>query len=194
MQKIQHLCDLCFLHNKETAAGHLGVPFGIERNQMLADLCNEHYDELNLALDPFFQVGRRPEAIVAPKVSRPGKGGPKPTPPGDFECPVGGCSRSFTSHQGVSMHLTRVHAVPGVAEYGLEAHNAAIRAASASDVAPPTAGSGSMKRVITEEGKVSLSGSGGRAGMTAEALEDVRARDRDRKARKRQERADALAN
>lgn len=176
MQKIQHLCDICFLNTDETPASRLAVQFGMERNIMVADLCDNHFNVLQIALDPFFRAGRRPDAPVAPKQPSKSKGGPKPTPAGDFPCKVTGCPRTFTSEQGVSMHLTRVHQIPGVQNVGLEAHLAAIAAASADDVAPPTAGSGSQPKSTST-----------RAGMTEEQREKERERDRARKARRREE-------
>jgi len=178
MQKIQTLCDACFGVGTEESATHFGVQFGIERNQMVADFCDHHYAQINLVLDMYFRVGRRPDAPAAVKMpTKPkGKGGPKPTPAGDFPCKVKGCPRSFTSEQGVSMHLTRVHQIPGVQSAGQEAHDAAIAAASANDVAPGT----NVKVDLTT-----------RAGMTEEQRERERERDRARKARKRQELAKA---
>lgn len=176
MQKIQHLCDLCYLNGGENVAQNLGIQVGMDRNQMVVDLCDGHKMELEQALDPFFQAGRRPEIVMAPTTKPKGKGGPKPTPAGDFPCKVKGCLRTFTSEQGVSMHLTRVHQIPGVQSAGLEAHLAAIAAASADDVAPPTAGSGSQPKSTST-----------RAGMTEEQRERERERDRARKARKREE-------
>ena len=175
MQKIQHLCDLCYLNGGENAAQHLGIQVGIDRNQMVVDLCDGHKIELEGLLDPYFSAGRRPEIVVAPKATVKKTGGPKPTPAGDFPCKVKGCPRTFTSEQGVSMHLTRVHQIPGVQSAGQAAHDAAIAAASADDVAPPTSGSGShiVKPLST------------RAGMTEEQRERERQRDRERKARKR---------
>lgn len=177
VQKIQHLCDLCYLNGGENHAQHLGIQVGIDRNQMVVDLCDGHKIELESLLDPYFQAGRRPEIVLAPTAAKPkGKGGPKPTPTGDFPCKVRGCPRTFTSEQGVSMHLTRVHQIPGVQSAGQEAHDAAIAAASASDVAPPTSGSGSQPKSTST-----------RAGMTEEQRERERERDRARKARKREE-------
>lgn len=175
MQKIQHLCDLCYLNGGENVASNLGIQVGIDRNQMVVDLCDGHKIELESALDPYFRAGRRPEIVMAPTTKPKGKGGPKPTPAGDFPCKVTGCPRTFTSEQGVSMHLTRVHQIPGVQSAGQEAHDAAIAAASANDVAPPTSGSGSHMKPST------------RAGMTEQQRERERERDRARKARKREE-------
>lgn len=179
MQKIQHLCDLCFGAGTDTVALHLGVQFGVDRNQMVVDLCDQDFDRLNSVLEGYFLVGRRPDTISVPKISPPskpkGKGGPKPTPAGDFRCPVVGCPRTFTSNQGVSMHKTRVHQIPGIAQHGQEAHDAAVAAASAEDVAPATAGNTRIELV-----KVPT-----RAGMTEEQRERERERDRARKARKR---------
>ena len=167
MQKVQHLCDMCFGASKEEVATTLGVQFGIDKNQMVVDLCDTHNHNLSLALDPFFQVGRRPDAVTALKPPSPlKKGGIKPTPAGDFHCPVNGCTRSFSSNQGMSMHKTRVHQIPGVAKNGQEAHDAAVLAASGDDVAPGTI---PFKPAPSE------------------ALERKRAADRARKQRKRDE-------
>jgi hypothetical protein len=184
MQKIQHLCDICHLEDGiEQPATTLAVQFGINTNVMVADMCQRHVDYLNDTLDLYFQAGRRPDTVVVPKAPKAkGKGGPKPTPAGDFPCPVTGCPRSFTSEQGVHMHKTRVHKIPGIAKHGQEAHDAAIAAASASDVATPTTGNTVKVALPT------------RAGMTEAQREKERERDRARKARKRQELAAAREN
>lgn len=165
MQKVQHLCDMCFAAMKEEVATTLGVQFGIDKNQMVVDLCDTHNHNLSLALDPYFQVGRRPDAVTALKPPSPSrKGGPKPTPAGDFHCPVNGCTRSFTNNQGLSMHKTRVHQIPGIEKHGQAAHDAAVLAASGDDVAPGTTPPSPAPN---------------------EALERKRAADRARKQRKR---------
>lgn len=183
MQKIQHLCDVCHYNGEnggEQPAQHLAVQVGVDSNQMVVDLCESHKSTLDRMLDPYFGAGRRPDAVITAKPAKSkGKGGPKPTPAGDFHCPVNQCERTFTSGQGVSMHLTRVHLVPGIASHGQEAHDAAIKAASAQDVAPATSGNAAKIALPT------------RAGKTEDQRERERERDRARKARKRQELAKA---
>ena len=189
MQKIQHLCDPCHEEDGvEQPAAHHGVQFSLGTNVMVADMCDRHKEWLANQMDLYFRAGRRPDAVVTPKAVPKGKGGPKPTPAGDFHCPVKDCTRSFASGQGVSMHLTRVHLVPGIASHGQEAHDAAIRAASGGDVAPSTIGNTHVRRDVPAAvpAKVSL-----RAGMTEDQRERERERDRARKARKRQELAKA---
>jgi len=179
MQKIQHLCDICHLEDDvEKSANHLAVQFSVENNVMVADMCERHLTFLNETMDLYFRAGRRPDTIVTPKaVAKPkSKGGPKPTPVGDFPCKVNGCPRSFTSEQGVSMHLTRVHQIPGVQSAGQEAHDAAIAAASADDKALATSGNTHITLVKATT----------RAGKTEEQREAERERDRARKARKRE--------
>lgn len=137
MQKVQHLCDLCYLNGGENIADNLGIQVGMDKNQMVVDLCYGHKIELDEALDPFFRAGRRPDIVIAVKPPTR-KGGQKPTLPGDYQCPVKDCPRSFTGNQAVSMHLTRVHRIPGLTSVGPEAHAAAIAAASPQDVAGGT--------------------------------------------------------
>jgi hypothetical protein len=176
MQKIQHLCDVCHLEDgAENPATSLATQFSIGTNVMLADLCERHTNYLFEVMDIYFRAGRRPDSVVTPKIKPKGKGGSKPTPEGDFPCPVTGCSRTFTSEQGVSMHKTRVHAIPGIAKHGQDAHDAAILAASVDDKAPATPGNTrSLKVVSTPE-------------TPEDRLEAKRARDRARKARMREQ-------
>lgn len=184
MQRILTFCDVCFLNEQHNHAQHQNVPFGAGNNNMVADLCDDHKKALDDALDPYYLAGRRPDRLSVPKIVQPkkkSKGGVKPTPEGDFACPVAGCPRTFETEQGVSMHKTRVHLIPGVASHGQEAHDAAVAAASAQDVAQGTYGK--IKPVPERTGI--------RAGMSEDALEALRERDRARKAKKREERAAA---
>lgn len=130
MQKIQTLCDLCHAeHAEEIEASRQGVPIAIGTNVIIVDLCEPHQLMLENTLNPFFLAGRRPDAIVAPpKLSK--SGGKKPPAEGDYTCPVTGCIRSFTSMQGLAMHKTRKHLIPGVQSHGQEAHDQAVERAS----------------------------------------------------------------
>jgi hypothetical protein len=137
MQRIKHLCDICYLEDEvEETATRLAIQFGIGNNVMVADMCERHVDFLNVTLDLYFRAGRRPDAVIAPKITKKSTGHPSPT--GDLHCPVTGCPRSFVSNQALSMHKTRVHQIPGIAKNGQAAHDAAVLTASANDVAPGT--------------------------------------------------------
>lgn len=128
MQRIQTLCDICFVNGSpDTEAAYLELNVSNGVQVTVVDVCDVHKRDLDERLNLYMEAGRRPDRVPMPVtrserererkrkykyISRidPATGF---VPPGDYHCTEPDCERSFETQQGVRMHLSRAHGIIG---------------------------------------------------------------------------------
>src|SRR4051812_40105855 len=108
MQITKTLCDRDYSRGKEVTEGVTTITFALGKRQFEVDLCPACHEALNKAVEPFVNDGRRAGRPATAPSSPPRA---TATDPGPHKCEEKGCSRSFETVQGLSMHRFRSHAI-----------------------------------------------------------------------------------